>query len=400
MPLDLLEAICAIDSRTHEGAEGTIRVADALGEPLRAMGFEVNQIAPLPEENLHGRHLKAIRNPAAPTKLIFIGHTDIILAPEDVPFRVDRAAGRVYGSGVCDMKGGCLVLQEAIRLALEESEAVREAGLIVLLNSAEELPGTSFAQLARDTVQGATACLAFEPAPPPSHGTHGVVAARKGIVRLDLTCFGRAAHAGGNHEVGISAIRELARKIEQIEGLTDYSEAVTANVGYIRGGRVANQVPDEAYAEFEVRAFDSGRLQAAWDAIKAMCAVSSVRSPADGQPSRLVLCGHRAYPPWAPNKGTDMLVQRYTELAAARGLPMKAVSSGGGADASHVADLAPTLDGLGPVGSAMHSTSEWADLTTWPLRVRIAADLIKDLCGNRQRLFPDGNVHRVVSRNL
>lgn len=383
--MELLEAICSIDSRTREGAAGTLRIGDILTEPLQAMGFKVEGIAPLPDENLHGRHLRATRQFSAPAPLVFIAHTDTALSPADVPFRVDRPAGRVYGSGVADMKGGCLILLEAIRIALAESEAVRQTGLVVLMNSAEELPGTSFALLAREAAQGATACLGFEPAPPGPAGTHGVVCARKGIARFDLACFGRAAHAGSDHRIGISAVRELARKIEHIEGLTDHAAQVSANVGRVSGGRVANQVPDEAFAEFEVRAFDTDLLQRACDAVERICAEPSVRSVADGQTTRLVLRGYRAYPPWPPREGSDRLARRYAELAARRGLTVTPVSSGGGADASHVADLAPSLDGLGILGGGMHSKAEWADLTTWPLRARIAADLIADLCESKAR---------------
>lgn len=378
--IELLEAICSIDSRTLEGAEGNNRVSEALGERFRDLGFEVTEHDPLPEEGVRGRHLRAVRHPSAQTRLVFLGHTDTILSPEEVPFRVAPSAGRVYGSGVCDMKGGCVILLEAIRVALAESEAVRQAGLIVLLNSAEETSSKSFTLLAREAAKEASACLGFEPAYPGPAGSHHVVTARKGIVRFNLACFGRAAHAGNNHRAGVNAIRELARKIEQIEGLTDHSRDVVANVGRVSGGRVPNQVPDEASAEFEVRALDAALLEHTCDAVKAICSMPSILSVADGQPTRLELSEHRAYPPWATNGRTDRLAQRYARLAARRGLLITPVASGGGADASYVADLTPTLDGLGPLGGEVHSKSEWADLATWPLRVNAAADMIADLC--------------------
>jgi acetylornithine deacetylase/succinyl-diaminopimelate desuccinylase-like protein len=57
-----------------------------------------------------------------------------------------------------------------------------------------------------------------------------------------------------------------------------------------------------------------------------------------------------------------------------------AVGSGGGSDGNHVADLTPTLDGLGVLGGMLHQPGEWADWKSFPDRSRVAADLIMDLC--------------------
>jgi glutamate carboxypeptidase len=381
--IKLLGAMCAIDSRTADGAAGTTQVAELLGEQLGeqlgAMGFALEWISPFADEGPRGKHLKAVRNPDAKKRLVLLGHTDTILSPKDVPFRLDAQKGKAYGSGVCDMKGGCLVLVEALKLALAEESAVRDACLVVLLNCCEEIASPSFRKLVRESAKGALACLCFEPSLAGPNGGHAVVIARKGIVRFHLSCLGRAAHAGNDHQIGVNAIRELARKIEQVESLTDYAGGVTANVGRISGGRVSNQVADEAFADFEVRAFDVDAIQRACDAAKKICSEPSVRSAADGTTTRLELHEDRAYPPWPQNSATDALAERYVKLAQKRGLAVTPVRRGGGSDASHAVGLAPALDGLGIFGGGMHSTTEWADIETLPLRTRVAADLIVNL---------------------
>jgi glutamate carboxypeptidase len=379
-PTDLLGALCAIDSRTVEGAAGTVQVAELLGERLKALGFALEWIDASTAVPPRGRHLKAVRNPNAPVRLLLMGHTDTVLSPAEVPFRADAQTGRVYGSGVCDMKGGCVVLLEALSLALEADARMREAGQVVLLNCAEEFCEPSFRLLARDAARGARACLNFEPATlAGSNGEPRLVISRKGVVRFHLTCTGRPAHAGNAHPAGVNAIRELARKIEQIEALTDYDNDVTANVGRISGGRVSNQVAAEAEASFEVRAFQQDRLERAIEAVKAICATSSVVSAADGATTCLKLEEHRSYPPWPRNEKTDALASRYKALAARRGVSVVTVCSGGGADSSHVAGLTPTLDGLGIRGGGMHTPDEWADVATLPVHAAIAADLMVEL---------------------
>ena len=74
------------------------------------------------------------------------------------------------------------------------------------------------------------------------------------------------------------------------------------------------------------------------------------------------------------------MVQHYIELAERQGIDAAVTGSGGGSDASYVADLTPTLDGLGILGGKMHQPGEWADWQSFPARSRVAADLITELC--------------------
>ncbi|MCA1808045.1 MAG: M20/M25/M40 family metallo-hydrolase [Kiritimatiellia bacterium] len=378
-PLQLLAAICAIDSRTTAGAAGTTRVGELLAAPLRDLDFAVEFSEAAPEEQPRGRHLKAVRNPAAARRLILVGHTDTVLSPREAPFRRDDGAGRVYGSGVCDMKGGCVVLVAAVREALAKYPAVRELGLTVLLNCAEEFSGPSFPRLLQTAAPGAAACLCFEPASPGPDGQYRVAVGRKGVMRCRLTCHGRSAHAGNDHDRGVNAIRELARKIERIEALTDYSRELTANVGCIRGGHVPNQVADEAAADIDLRSFTPEGLAALLAAMRDICAESTVRSAADGVATRLELQEQLAYPPWPRGAAGDELAGRFARLAGARGIQVGATVRGGGSDASHLAVLMPALDGLGLPGGGMHTPDEWADIGIMPAWIGAAAELISDL---------------------
>lgn len=377
--MELLEAVCRIDSRTVDGAAGTTQVSAAFGERLESMGFAIQWHNPSSEEGTRGRHLVAVRNPAASRKLLLLGHTDTVLSPEDVPFRVDRASQRMHGAGVCDMKGGCVLVLAAIEQALA-IEAVRGAQLVVMFNCTEEIAGPSFPLLARQEAQGAMACLSFEPARVGPDGEHQVVISRKGVCRFMLRCRGRSAHSGVDHVFGVSAIREIARKIEALETLTDYARDLTFNVGIIRGGNASNQVPDEANAVFDLRAFDAVVLNQARATVKRICNEPTVRSPHDGVTTELELSEFYSYPTWPQRDNAAALANRYAHHARRHAIAAVATSSGGGADASHVADLLPTLDGLGILGGGLHQNTEWADLNSLSSRTQSVADLIVDLC--------------------
>jgi len=47
---------------------------------------------------------------------------------------------------------------------------------------------------------------------------------------------GIASHAGLDPEKGASAILEMARQIERLHAMTDYSRGTTVNVGVVSGG--------------------------------------------------------------------------------------------------------------------------------------------------------------------
>jgi glutamate carboxypeptidase len=378
--LKLLHECCQIDSRTDEPSQGSTRVSQLLASRLEALGFALSWFTPAASEGTRGQHLIATRNTTASRRLLLLGHTDTVLGPADVPIRVDDATGRLLGAGVCDMKGGDVMMLAALTRALSREQAVRDAAITVLLSCSEEDDGPSFRTIARQNASGSIACLCFEPARLGKNGEQHFVTSRKGVVRFKLTIRGRAAHSGNAHPVGVNANRELARKVEALESLTNPETDVTVNVGVITGGRATNQVSDLASASFEVRAFDPAILRAACDRARAICSTSTISSPTDGRSTQLALEEYEAFPAWPTNAWTDALAQRYMKLASQRSLNVQPVASGGGSDASHVADLIPAIDGLGILGGAMHSSDEWADVRSFESRTLAAADLIEELC--------------------
>ena len=65
---------------------------------------------------------------------------------------------------------------------------------------------------------------------------------RKGLGQARIVVNGLASHAGGAHQQGRTAIKELAYKIVEVEKMTDYESGVTVNVGVISGGEARNTI--------------------------------------------------------------------------------------------------------------------------------------------------------------
>ena len=80
-----------------------------------------------------------------------------------------------------------------------------------------------------------------------------IVTGRKGVARFEILVKGVPAHAGSRPQDGRSAIRELANIIQTLEAMNDIKRGVTVNVGVVRGGTKPNVIPEDAYAEVDMR---------------------------------------------------------------------------------------------------------------------------------------------------
>ncbi|RME82877.1 MAG: M20/M25/M40 family metallo-hydrolase, partial [Caldilineae bacterium] len=77
---------------------------------------------------------------------------------------------------------------------------------------------------------------------------------------IDATVIGRKAHAGGEPEKGINAIKVAAEAIAAMP-LGRIDEETTANIGVIRGGEATNIVPDRVEMRGEARSRNEAKLE-------------------------------------------------------------------------------------------------------------------------------------------
>jgi len=263
------------------------------------------------------------------------------------------------------MKGGVVVTMAAIA-ALREASALNRP-VTALFTSDEEIgSGTSRALIEKLAGQAAVA-LVLE-----SGLEDGSIKVwRKGVGDFTIRARGRAAHAGGEHEKGRNAIRELAYQVLEIEKLTDYQVGTTVNVGVIRGGTVTNVVPEEAVAEGDIRVLvteEAARIEAALKALQSAFPDTTVDVSVEFN-----------RPPMPFNEANQAALAKAQKIAAAEGIELKAGGSGGGSDGNFVAPLGvPVLDGLGTVGADYHSEREWIYTDSLASRARLVAALIRD----------------------
>ena len=242
--LALLERITNMNSGSLNSA-GLDAVAAVFDAELRELGFstsrlpgELIEMPSCPGSNYSvdlADHLLA-RRPGSGGRFLLMGHIDTVFPP-DSPFQTFRREGdTIYGPGVADMKGGLVVMLYALK-ALAAADALDEAAFTVLLNSDEEMGSLSSRKYIEEEALNHDWGLVYE-----SSGIDTMTRQRKGIGQARLVIHGRAAHSGGAHEQGLSAIKELAYKIVEIENMTDYETGLTVNVGVVDGGEARNTI--------------------------------------------------------------------------------------------------------------------------------------------------------------
>lgn len=295
--------------------------------------------------------------------ILVLGHMDTVhpvgtLA--DLPFR--REGARAYGPGICDMKGGNYLALEALR-QLKAAGIPTKLPVTILFTSDEEVgsPAT------RDLIEAEAAKAALVLVPEPGGIGGETTSGRYAIARFEIETIGRPSHAGARLSEGRSAIREMARRILEIEAMT--SEDCTFSVGVVEAGRWVNCVASRARGEVLSMAKRQADLD---DGVARMLALSD----ANGEVAFHVRRGVTR-PVWEPSAATLALFERARALAASIGVTLTHRSAGGGSDGNFTGAMGiPTLDGLGVEGDKFHTLEEHILVDTLASRGRIMAGLL------------------------
>lgn len=193
-------------------------------------------------------------------------------------------------------------------------------------------------------------------------------------IPIELRVTGKAAHSGGAFTDGISAIEELARKIQAIHALTDLDRGITLNVGLIAGGQSVNTVAPWAEGQIDFRYVEPADR----DDIMAELQAIADRSAVPGTRSALTIKGE--FLPLTQSPAARKLFEIYVQAAAETGFETAGEFSGGCADSGFTASVgAPTICSVGPVGGKAHTEDEFLRLDSLAPRAQACARAILGL---------------------
>ncbi|HYW74385.1 MAG TPA: M20 family metallopeptidase [Pyrinomonadaceae bacterium] len=296
---------------------------------------------------------------------LLLGHTDTVHQRGSLPIYVE--GDRMYGPGVFDMKGSCVMAIEALR-CLSDLAINPRRPVTLLLTCDEEIGSITGRSLVEREARRAKQVLVLEPPAPGGCAK----TARKGVGAWTVKARGIAAHAGLDPEQGASAILELARQTERLHALNDSGRGTNFNVGLIRGGTRGNVVAADAEMEVDVRFGDAA------EASRVEILMSSLK-PFDRRVT-LAVNGGINRGPLERTAGVVELFRQARQIAARLDFELGECSVGGASDGNFAAALnVPVLDGLGLDGDGAHAAHEHIRLSAIVRRTALLAGLIATL---------------------
>ena len=286
--------------------------------------------------------------------VLLLGHMDTVFPVGEAarrPFTVEGS--RVTGPGALDMKGGVAVMLSALK-------ALHSAGfsgrpLKVILVSDEEIAhnGSKATVMLQREARGCAACFNCET----GYEDNSLVIGRKGGVVFKAAVHGIAAHAGNNPRQGRSAIWEMAKKIDDIQNMTDWDKGITFNVGTIKGGTVSNAIPDYCEVEGDIRFQDPDISPFVKEELLKVLNHTYI----EGTKTELLLY-HEGMLPMKMTEDNKKLFELVKKTGEENGIPVsKGKLVGGGSDSGYVVYAGvPTVCAMGVKGRFNHTRDEYA----------------------------------------
>jgi len=374
--LQLLERSVNINSGTLNHA-GVREVGKLFGAEFEQLGFKTRWIDMPPAMNRAG-HLEASREGKQGKRVLLIGHLDTVFE-KDSPVQLwDRKGDRVRGQGVADMKGGDVIIIEALR-ALQKVGALDNTSITVMFGGDEENAGDPIIISRADMIAAAKrsdVALAFEGVVRNKQGVETGTIGRRASSSWELVVKGKQGHTSGifTPEAGYGAIFEAARIVDAFR--RELPEAdLTYSPGLILGGTEATLdaggARGTAYGKNNIIANTTivkGDLrylsQEQGDRVHAkMQAIVAQHLPG----ASAVVSFHESYPPMSPTAGNLKLLDTYSKASDDAGLgkvPALPPGERGAGDVQFAAPYVDSLDGLGAGGRGSHSPDEELDIPT------------------------------------
>ncbi len=377
--LALLEKAVNIDSPTDE-PDGVRQVGRLFADELKAIGMEVSWIE-MPAEAKRAGHLVAETKGSKGKRLLLLGHLDTVLKGE----RFRRDGDKAFGTGIGDMKGGDVILIQALK-ALHQAGFLKDTRLVVMLTGDEENSCEPVSICRGDMIAAAKrsdAALSFE-------GTvrNTATVGRRGASSWRLEIESKTGHSSQifRDGMGNGAIFEASRILNEFRIALAGEKYLTFNPSLILGGTTTeltgsagsaagktNVVPAGAVVNGDLRFISEVQKEAARAKMREIVAKSL-----PGTTARITF--QDGIPAMTPAPGNYGLLKQLDAVSKDLGAgPVEALDPGdrGAGDIAYIAHLLPSLDGIGiGGGNNSHARGESAHLDTMPMLTKRAALLI------------------------
>jgi succinyl-diaminopimelate desuccinylase len=213
--------------------------------------------------------------------ILFACHIDVVPAEgkwQYPPFGAVETDGKIYGRGSTDMKGGTAATVAAIRRVVESGVKLR--GDIIFVGCAGEETDSAGAErfMHNYKIPELTGVVIPEPT------GFDIVTAHRGLLWLEITTRGRAAHSSTPH-LGVNAITAMRMVQNELDNFKiDYTPNellghCSMSVNTICGGNAPNIVPDKCVLGVDIRTVPGQNYRKIIDDLKKLFAALKSQNP-------------------------------------------------------------------------------------------------------------------------
>lgn len=344
--LDVLEEWVNLNSH-HQNREGVKAILERVCKEATTLGLTSEWV---PAESTSGIQdalscrLPATFNLENAPEILLVTHADTVFSV-DSPFQTltwsdDRKSA--IGPGVIDDKGGILVaLLTLERLATLKH---RPFSLRLLCMPAEEIGSPGHVHFLKLAGSKASMILGFEP----SLSDGSIIHSRRGNRWVELTLSGPGGHAGRDAGKVKNPLQHLAAILTEISQFSRPENDLSVTPTVLRTDTEGfNVIPSQATARLDIR----------YDTNESRDQLFKQLAPLLNQTQWSLHEDCPAMPLNTENLALGKAIQG--EIQKIETLNVRSIAGTGSSDSNYAARPGiPMIDGLGPVGSGLHSIQE------------------------------------------
>lgn len=311
--------------------------------------------------------LHAKINPNATKRVCLFGHVDSVFEKESAFQTVTHTNNTLYGPAVSDMKGGIVMMLEAVKKFLSHTKNLN-IGLDILLNSDEEVGSLSSEHYFLSQCPFITVALGYEPALP----CHNFAGERKGGITFTIIAQGHSVHAGRDFDKGRNAVTALSRISVFCDNLWREYKGLSINVGQFIGGGAINVVPDKAIMRVNMRSYSKADMLDAITKIQEYMNKIAIEYEVNFEYHER----NRRSP--KINFDKQIILQNYvTALCKADNMSGDFIPTGGMCDGNLFSgENIPTVDSLGAIGGKIHTFDEFLNIDAIENRINLSYNIL------------------------
>lgn len=304
----------------------------------------------------------------------FSGHLDTVFPSGtfngENPFYVE--GDKMYGPGVCDMKGGVIIALYVIKALNYVGYNARPITIAFACEEEYDHEGNDCDKLITEYSRQALCGFNFECA----NLKNELCVGQKCQITYRVNVYGVGGHAGNEFYKARNPIHEVIQKLNEVIKLTDYEKGTSVSVTVMKGGHHNSAIPDLCSFIVDIRANGADEEKRVQEQMEKIIG----RSYVEGTTSEFTKFISKM-PPFVETPEITELFDFVNKVAKENGYQtFGKVVQGGVTDAGNIAQAGiPVICACGVKGDFVHNTREYGMVDSLYERAAIFAMVVYEM---------------------